>query len=339
LAGDQRLRVAIIGCGGVARAHATALASVPETELVITVDLDKERAKETAQLVGTEVRWSQDADAVLADPNVDAVAVLLPNHLHAPITLGALRQGKHVLVEKPMALTLADCAAMIQEAERQGLHLAVGQVLRFRNALVFGRQVVAGGELGQPVSSVRRRYARRGSATQRPWDFDTKTSGGLLYGNGSHEMDALLWMVGARPVDVYAHGGFLAGEDRSRGPTELTVVVSTDQGGSLTLLMSRGMSQGAWDHWVVGTEGDLYLAGNKVTVNGTSHDRPLQSNEDFYNEWDDLASAIRENRPSAADARSVWGTMVALECAKLSIQGGRQVRAAEVDSWELYKRK
>lgn len=334
---DRRLRVAIIGCGGIGKAHATALASLPETELVVTVDLDEQRAKETAQAAGAQVRWSQDTDAVLADPHIDAVAVLLPNHLHAPVTLGALQQGKHVLVEKPMALTLADCAAMIEEAEKQGLHLAVGQVLRFRKALMYSRQVIAGGELGQPVSSVRRRYARRGSATQRPWDSDTKTSGGLLYGNGSHEMDALLWVVGARPVDVCAHGGFVVGEDKNRGPTELTVMVSTDQGGSLTLLMSRGMSQGAWDHYVVGTEGDLYLAGAKVTVNGTSHDQPHQSNEDFRNEWDDFAAAIRESRPSAANARSVWGTMVALECAKLSIENGRQVKAEEVDSWGLYE--
>jgi predicted dehydrogenase len=336
VAGDQRLRVAVIGCGGIGKAHATALRDVSATELVVTVDLDEERAKETAALAGSEVRWSKDTDAVLSDPEIDAVAVLLPNHLHAPVTLGALRQGKHVLVEKPMALSLADCAAMIQEAERQGLQLSVGQVLRFRNSLMYGRQVVAGGEIGQPVSSVRRRYARRGSATQRPWDFDTKTSGGLLYGNGSHEMDALLWVVGARPVEVYAHGGFLDGEDTRRGPTELSVMVSTDQGGSITLLMSRGMSQSAWDHWVVGSEGDMYIAGNKVSVRGTTHDKPLASNEDFRNEWTDFAAAVLEGQRSAADARSVWGTMVALEAAQLSIQKGRLVKASEVDSWELY---
>lgn len=337
MAGDQRLRVAIIGCGGIGKAHATALRDVPTTELVVTVDLDEERAKETALVAGSEVRWTKDAGAVLSDPDIDAVGVLLPNHLHAPVTLEALRQGKHVLVEKPMALTLSDCAAMIMEAEQRSLQLSVGQVLRFRDSLMFGRQIVADGQIGQPVASVRRRYARRGSATQRPWDFDTKTSGGLLYGNGSHEMDALLWMVGARPVEVYAHGGFLATEDERRGPTELSIMVSTDRGGSITLLMSRGMSQGAWDHWVVGTEGDMYIAGNKVSVCGTTHDKPLASNEDFRNEWTDFAAAVLENRRSAADARTVWGTMVALEAAKLSIESGRLVKASEVDSWELYE--
>jgi predicted dehydrogenase len=338
MADNQRLRVAIIGCGGIGKAHATALTDVPTTELVVAVDLDADLARQTAQLGGAQVRWSQDAEAVLSDSDVDAVAVLLPNHLHAPITIGALRQGKHVLVEKPMALTLADCAAMIEEAEKQGLHLAVGQVLRFRNALMYGREVISKGELGQPVNSIRRRYARRGSATQRPWDFDTKMSGGLLFGNGSHEMDAMLWMLGERPAEVYAHGGYLGDEDPRRGPTELTVMVSTESGGSATLLMSRGMSQGAWDQWVVGTEGDMYLAGTKVTVKGTEYERPMTSNEDFRNEWADFADAIREGRPSAANARSVWGTMVALAAAEQSIASGRLVKTADVDKWQLYEK-
>lgn len=303
---------------------------------MLTADLDPARAQERAAQAGPAVRWSSNPDAVLDDPEVDVVALLLPHHLHVKDTLAAVERGKHVLVEKPMALTLQDCAAMIQAAEAHERSLAVGQVLRFRDPYIFGRQVIAEGKIGRPVHAIRRRYAKRGGDSgQLDWVKDKHLSGGLLYGNGVHEIDAYLWLMNDRPTEVYAQAASLEAVDR-RGGTELSVLIETELSGALNLTMSTGTSQSVWDFWAIGTDGDLYMAGAEVKVNGEPHRIPVQAGGGFVEEWHDFALSIRDGRTAKAAARSVWGTMVALECARVSVETGKPVTSGEVDSWKLY---
>jgi predicted dehydrogenase len=338
----------VLGCGLVSRSHLPVLRASPHARVDVVADLDAQRAQGAAAEVGS--RWTTRPDEVLSDPAVEAVAVLLPHHLHAEPVLAALRQGKHVFVEKPMALMLADCAAMIRAAEAAGRVLAVGQVLRCRHAHRLAREAIAAGAIGRPVHTVRRRYARRGQETgQLAWAERESASGGLLYGNGSHEVDAVLWMLDGRPDEVYARGGTLP-EEEARGASELSLSVALAGGGHLTLTMSRGTSQAAWDQWTVGSTGSLYLAGQELVVNGERRPVPEQPGGGFAEEWAAFASAVRDGEagtaggsdgdgghpPCAIGARTVWPTMVALECARESIRTGRPSRASEVDRWRLY---
>ena len=144
------------------------------------------------------------------DDSVDAVDVCLPTYLHAPVTLQLLRAGKHVLVEKPMALDGAACDQMVAEAERQGRILMVAQVLRFLPAYQKLSGYLRDGSLG-PIRSAffRRRCAVPGWG---PWEFDVSKSGGGIFDLLIHDVDMCLHLFGvpeavsATGPDDMAHG-------------------------------------------------------------------------------------------------------------------------------------
>jgi len=288
----EAVTVALIGCGLVSRSHLPAFRTAERVRLAAVVDLDAQRAEATTVAAG-QVAWTTRVDDVLEDPAIDAVAVCLPHHLHTAMVEQAIQHGKHVFVEKPMALQLTDCARMITIAEAAGRVLTVGQVLRCRHAVRQARATIALGEIGRPVQTVRRRYSRRDQTTgQLEWSRDAAASGGLLYGNGSHEVDTALWILDDRPAEVYARAGALDADDQ-RGPTELSLLITLAGGGFATISLSRGTSQAIWDQWTTGTAGSLAMSGPALTVNGEQ--RPLPEQPE--------GASGRNGRPSAQRCR------------------------------------
>ena len=189
------LKLAVVGCGAIAeRAHLPAAAGLEGLEVTALVDRDLGRAEELADRFG--VRRVADDWARLPE-RPDAALVALPNHLHAPASLEILRRGVHVLVEKPMALTAADCDEMIRAARRTGARLAVGMVRRFLPEVRTARAILDSGTLGPLVDC----QVREG----RVYDWPTRTEaafrrraagGGVLVDNGVHALDTLLWWLG-----------------------------------------------------------------------------------------------------------------------------------------------
>src|SRR5580700_5929760 len=123
------MRLALVGFGFMGRVHRDAIATLPGVELAGVVTRDQSK-------LDAAVRCYRDLAEALEDPQVDAVDVCLPTDLHEVAAIDALRSGKHVLVEKPMALNGAACARMIEEARRRGRILMVAQVLRFMPAYI-----------------------------------------------------------------------------------------------------------------------------------------------------------------------------------------------------------
>ena len=118
-------KIGIIGCGKVARVrHIPEYADHKYAELYGYFDINKERAREMAKQYGGKVFDSYEE--LLADPEIDAVSVLTANSTHAEITIKALRAGKHVLCEKPMATTLKECQDMVDAAKETGKYLMIG---------------------------------------------------------------------------------------------------------------------------------------------------------------------------------------------------------------------
>src|SRR5580704_18942650 len=129
------MRVGVLGRGFMGRTHLKALAEIADVEVVADTDIAK----------------------VIADPSVDAVDICLPTNLHAPVALEALRAGKHVLVEKPMALDVAVSWQMIARAKKQKRVLMVAHVLRFFPMYVALGDILASGRIGPPRSAMFRR--------------------------------------------------------------------------------------------------------------------------------------------------------------------------------------
>lgn len=193
-----KIRMGIIGCGGMAKSHAARFDKVfHEVEITALVDLVPERAQAVADLLPNIPRVATDYRAVL--PEVDAVLLVLPHHLHHPVTLECLGAGKHVLVEKPMANSEQECLDMIAAARRSERVLMVAYCMRFHPLVREMRRLVHERVYGDifELSIWTEQYTHPADGH---WARDRHLlGGGQLFSHGCHYIDLLLWMLG-RPV-------------------------------------------------------------------------------------------------------------------------------------------
>jgi predicted dehydrogenase len=189
-------RFAIIGCGLIGRKRAVALGKIPEASLRFACDLDATRAADLAKLA-PGCGSGTDFHAVLANPEIDAVIVATLNASLAPITLAAVRAGKHVLVEKPGALNAAQLRTIRDAAKQTGARVRLGYNHRYHPALQKAREYLDSGVLG-PLMFIRGRYGHGGrKGYDREWRADPALSGGgELIDQGVHLIDLAGWILG-----------------------------------------------------------------------------------------------------------------------------------------------
>lgn len=194
----EPLRVAVIGCGAVAEWHVTSgYAAIPETAVVVAAgDTRLERAVTLAGPLDA-VAYS-DLDALLADPRVEAVDLCVPHPLHAPLALKALAAGKHVLVEKPLATTVAAGQAMVDLAAQKGLTLCVSENYPFSEPFRRARALIEAGEIGRVVALRSHRVGYLDGIWLRDgWRQDARQAGGgMLLDQGCHYTNILRMMGG-----------------------------------------------------------------------------------------------------------------------------------------------
>jgi predicted dehydrogenase len=187
----------LIGCGKVGQIHAAALKSLPEAAFVAACDTSLERAESFAAKYGP--RPYTDVAAMLRDGQVEAVLIGTPHPLHAAATLQAASAGVHVLVEKPMAASLADCDAMLEACRKAGVLLGVISQRRFYEPVQRMKAAVEAGKIGKPILGVFQMYSWRDPSyyLSDPWRgrWDTE-GGGVLVNQSPHHLDILLWMMG-----------------------------------------------------------------------------------------------------------------------------------------------
>mgnify|MGYP001638261755 CR=1 FL=1 len=187
----------IIGCGMISKFHAQALAAIDGARLAGVFDPTPASMARAARDYG--VRAFESMEAMLSCPEIDAVCVLTPNGLHAPIALQALAAGKHVVVEKPMAITMEDADRLVAASEAAGLQFCVISQLRFSPAVQAVKRAVEAGELGRIVSaSLSMKYYRDdsyyvNSGWHGTWAMD---GGGALMNQGIHGVDLLQYLAG-----------------------------------------------------------------------------------------------------------------------------------------------
>ncbi len=188
-------RFAIVGCGLIGRKR---LASLAPGQLAVACDLDLARAESLARGAPADgVRVTTSVEDAVNDPAVDAVIVATLNGSLAEITGHAVRAGKHVIVEKPAAISLAEVDAAIAAARETGALVRVGYNHRFHPALLKARELVDAGAVG-PLMFIRARYGHGGRVGyDREWRADAKLSGGgELIDQGVHLIDLAGWFLG-----------------------------------------------------------------------------------------------------------------------------------------------
>ena len=195
--GNGNVRWGVIGLGWFGEIHADTLAQMPGIELAALCTRRPERLHELADRYDVAGRYT-DYKELLADPSIDAVGITTHIHDHRDIAVAALRAGKHVFLEKPMAPTVEDCNQIIQAVlESDGLFM-VGHICRFDPRVALAKQAIDEGRLGKIISM----HARRNLSKAIGEANLDKIS--ALMGDGIHDADLMLWFTGAAPVSVYA---------------------------------------------------------------------------------------------------------------------------------------
>ncbi len=191
-----RPRVAVIGAGAWGLNHVRVVAAEPRCELACVVDRDP-AARERAQQLAPGVRIEQDVERVFADPAIDAIVIAAPAPTHADLTCAALSAGKHVLVEKPLALSKADAVRIAAVAAAQtDLTAMVGHLMVFHPAVARLRELLHSGALGKLhyVHSIRANLGRIRQDENALWSF------------GPHEVSMLDFLLERPPASVTARG-------------------------------------------------------------------------------------------------------------------------------------
>ena len=176
----KALKLGIIGCGRVAEErHFPALRHLPDVEVMAVSDTDENRMKRLADPLGIEHRWS-DYRALLEDPDVEAVGILTPTATHAEIGLAALEAGKHVLIEKPLAVDLEACDRLIAAGARSSLTVTVGFNLRWHRLVQRARTFMQTGALGR-IKAIRSVFTHhRSGEDAQEWHRKPELGGGCL---------------------------------------------------------------------------------------------------------------------------------------------------------------
>ncbi len=209
------MRIAVLGLGFMGSTHLKALRHIPSATLAAVVSADEKKLTGDLSDIqgnlggpGEKLDFSGVAkyrtiEEALRDPTIEAVDICLPTAMHAPVATEALRAGKHVLVEKPMALNGEACDAMIAEAKRAGRVLMVAQVLRFFPDYEMARDILQSRRLGAVRSAFLRR--RCAAPSWSKWLHDEVQSGGGVFDLLIHDVDFAIHLFG-RPTAVSALG-------------------------------------------------------------------------------------------------------------------------------------
>jgi predicted dehydrogenase len=363
---DDTIRFGIVGPGMVGRVHAEALARIPGATLAAVAGSrpGSERARGLAAAHGA--RLANDVEDLIGDPSLDAVILCTPHPLHAEQAIAAAGAGLHVIVEKPMALTAADCTAMIAAAEATGVLLSVISQRRWYEPVRRVKAAIHEGRIGAPGLATMELLGWRGPeyyALDEWRGTRDGEGGGVLVNQAVHQLDLLSWFLGrAREVDgwtanlnhpeievedtaiaaVRFESGALAtitasnaqrpglhGRIHVHGTNGASVGVETDRGSSFVAGISLP-SEPRNDVWTIPgeeAEPERWLAEDRSRLAGVDV-------ASHYHELQlrDIVSAIRDRRSPAVDGRDGRGAVELMAAIDEAARRGSRVRLGPIDA-------
>ena len=254
---DRKVGVGIIGSQFISTIHAEGLRACAAAEMVGVASAHAERARAFAERFSIP-RHFDDYRRLLALTEVDMVVIGAPNDLHCEMTLAAAAAGKHVVVEKPLCLNLAEADHMIAACRAAGVKLMYAEELCFAPKYVRLKQLLDSGALGRPTL-IKQSEKHDGPHAAHFWDV-RRSGGGVTMDMGCHAIQFFRWMLGGVPIaSVYAQMGTLVHADKTRGDDNAVLLLEFE-GGTVALAEESWSKLGGMDDRaeVYGSQGVAY---------------------------------------------------------------------------------
>ena len=193
------IKLALIGCGALGRTHAECISNIPEASFVAYVDIVEDAAKSAMEKFGGEYATA-DVDRVLSDKSIDAVYICTLHDSHASLAIAAAKAGKHILIEKPLALTMDDCEEIASEVKSAGVHLMPAFKMRYYPLIRKAHEFI-------PEPQVIVAQMMDGRWPDTLWAQDPVKGGANVHSQGCHTTDIMRYLANSEPKRIWAAGG------------------------------------------------------------------------------------------------------------------------------------
>ena len=342
--------IGIIGCGKIAQTrHIPEYADNENAILVGYYDFNMKRAEEIAKTYGGKAYES--VDELLSNPDIDAVSVCTANNAHAEITLKALRAGKDVLCEKPMAITIEDCEFMVKTAEKKGKKLMIGQNQRLAKAHIKAKELIEQGAIGT-IITFKTTFGHGGPETwsidsgKNSWFFDKKRAAmGAMADLGVHKTDLIQFLTGQKVVETTAKVVTLDKKDMNGnliGVDDNAICIYQMGNGIIGTMTASWTYYGAEDNSTIlyGTKGIMRIYDNPqyaieiMTADGEKilyEIDKIQTNENQTKSGiiDAFVEALEEDKEPFISGQSVLSAMKAVFASLEASEKGTTVHIAD----------
>ena len=340
----RKVGYAVVGLGYIAQvavmpafAHARR-----NSRLVAFVSGDRVKKGTLGRRYGVEhVYGYEDYAECLANPDVDAVYIALPNHMHRDYAVAAARAGKHVLCEKPLAVTPGECEEMIQAAAEAGVRLMTAYRLHFEAANLKAVEIVRSGKLGEPriFQSLFSMHVEEGNIRLGP----TEQGGGPIYDIGIYCINAARYLFRAEPSEVLATSASIGGKKFARCPEMMSAILRFPGERLASFTCSFGAADAGW-YEIVGTRGRLRLEPayeyaepivQRLRVDGRTRETRFAKRDHFAPEllyFSDCVLAGREPEPSGREG------LADLRVIRALLESARTGRVVKLDEFERHRR-
>ena len=339
----KRLRMAAVDYShGHQFGYTHSMLQLPMIEFVALAEADPERRQAAAGMIaGLEDRVAvyEDYHDLLARSDVDAVVICSPNADHCRMTLDAARAGKHVLCEKPLALTLSEADEMIRVCQEQGVFLGTAYPCRFSPVMWQMKQAVDEGQIGDILYMSSTNHLGASPPNRRPddWFIDpARSGGGCIRDHIVHDLDLCRWFSGREPLEVYAEAGHLAVPNLPVEDTGMLLVTFED--GLVGTIDPSWNRPRTWTRWgdvtmrLLGTEGSIEGDLTAQVVARTVDTMRWLPYDENMNTWllRDFSTAVLEGRPPLATGEDGRAGVAVTLAAYESIETHRPVRVNQM---------
>lgn len=353
---QSNLSIGIIGAGAIGNLHIGTFASVEGAEVTAVADAYLPIAKQRAEEHGI-ANVHDTPQALLEDESIEAVVIGVPNRFHAPLAIEALERGKHVLLEKPMAIDSAAASAIMEQADRSGKVLMMSHQMRWKGISRAAMERINAGDLGRIYNAKTGWLRKKGIPGWGSW-FTRKdqAGGGPLIDIGVHMLDLSLYLMGSpKPVSVYGTTYSEFGPKRegigdwgtpnwdgSYDVEDLaSALIKLDNGATLSLDVSwaahsAGIVEEPFIH-LMGTKGGIGIVGEKGTFVTHKDNRiveyeidPLEGEEERFLMASHFVACIREGKTPITSALSGYTNSRILDAIYESSRTGHEVKL----SWD-----